>query len=112
MSSNIALGVAAAAFTALAITSILLWRSSRRLFSAVAAREPEKQHLTRWPFFGQYGPLPPAQLSYLQQRKFEHLPEPVLRALGRKARTLVYVYAFSFMALLLSLLWWSVGRGG
>jgi hypothetical protein len=111
MSSNIALGIAAVAFAALAVTSILLWQSSKRLFAAIAAQDPDQIHLTRWPFFGQYGPLPPAQMSFLQQRRFLQLPEPTLRALGRRALVLVYVYASAFLVLLLSLLWWSVSRG-
>ena len=108
MSSNIALGIAAVAFAALAVASI---QSSKRLFAAIAAQDPDQNHLTRWPFFSQYGPLPPAQMSYLQKRRFLQLPEPALRALGRRALLLVYVYASAFLVFLLSLLWWSVSRG-
>ena len=110
MGNSIALVVAAVAFAVLAVTSIFLWRAARHLFDAIAALYPEQAHLKRWPLFSRYGPLPPAQISYLQRREFEQLPDPALRTLGRQTLALVYVYAFSFMTLLLNLLWWSVAR--
>ena len=110
MAGNVALVVAFVALGALLVVSSALWNSSRQLFAAVAALHPEQAHLANWPFFGQYGPLPPAQMAYLQGRRFSELSDPALKTLGRRALSLVYAYAASFLVLLLSLLWWSVAK--
>ena len=111
MSSNIALIIVGIALAALIYIMAALWLCSRRLFKAVIALHPEQSELARFPFFGQYGPLPPAQMAYLQDRCFNQLQDPALRALGLRTRRLYYAYAIAFVALLLSALSWSVLRG-
>jgi hypothetical protein len=111
MSSNIALVIAGIALATLIYVMAALWISSRRLFKAVIALHPELGELGRFPFFGQYGPLPPAQMAYLQDRRFNQLQDPALRALGLRSLRLYYAYAITFVAMLLSPLSWSLLRG-